>query len=254
MNSFTRPQIPYKKLLKIVAFLFPLVLSANPVKLSSQLISYTACTKCGACTGLFLDERTVLTAAHCKEELESKEIHYDGLKISIENMSSSPVRKHLIKKHQYTLYPHPRYNPKTRANDIMIIRLNHNVVQLKKFTPISLSSLDHSLKEGSIWSIGFGDDRTEKSREVPLKFKKIELDMRLHFEHTGENGTCIGDSGGPSYLKRPGGSVELIGISSGVILSPRKRKCSSQNTSVHTWIYPHLDWVKGFLTNQPDSD
>ena len=83
------------------------------------------------------------------------------------------------------------------------------------------------------------------SRKVPLKLEKIEQGIRLQFQHLNWRGTCIGDSGGPGYIQRPSGEIELIGIVSGVIGTP----CSPSSISVHTWLYPHLDWIQSFLKN-----
>ena len=57
---------------------------------------------------------------------------------------------------------------------------------------------------------------------------------------------CIGDSGGPTYIQRPNGDVELIAVVSGVIKKSRL-DCSLKNIPAHTWLYPHLKWIRSLM-------
>ena len=91
----------------------------------------------------------------------------------------------------------------------------------------------------------------EKSRILHLEFKWLEQ-SRLYFSHTGREATCDGDSGGMAYIERPNGNVELVGVISGVgRIKGNPEICSTRNYSLHTWPYPHLDWIKSFLSDRP---
>ena len=218
---------------------------AKPIKLPSRIISHKLCFNCYSCTGLFLNAKTLLTAAHCAE----KPI-WDQYEIKISNRTL----KHwddpsLVRTNALTLHLNPQYNPQTRYHDLMVIKFKKNIV---KFPADSLPPqfvTDNEL-EGAFWTIGFGG-KTRKMREMPLNLRASSSRLaRLAFGHVNEYRTCFGDSGGPTYIQQGNEAPKLVSIVSGITSKKADEvayNCSPQHYSIHTWLYPHLDWVKSFL-------
>ena len=168
---------------------------------------YFSVAKCGDCTGLLLDERTIITAAHCQEEIQDADKDFKGLQISTQNILRTR-RKYTID--EYTLYTNPLYNPETRLNDLMIIKLEDRFVQFSQKTPPPPSLITDDSLEGEFWLEGFGakkgfiTKRARRSRKLPLSLHYLEAQSRLQFKQTKKlKSACFGDSGGPTYMKRP---------------------------------------------------
>ena len=219
---------------------------ARPIKISTRLISYVLCAKYGDYTGLLLDERTIITAAHCQEEIQDADKDFKGLQISTQNILRTR-RKYTI--NEYTLYTNPLYNSETRLNDLMIIKLEDRFVQFSKKTPPPPSLITDDSLEEEFWLEGFGNKRGRRSHKVPLSLYYLEAQSRLQFKQTKRlKPACFGDSGGPTYVRRPNGEVELAALLSGVGKTNKSRlTCSSKHYSLNTWLYPHLEWIHGLL-------
>ena len=143
----------------LIGILLVQVAPAKEINLSSKLISYTLCAKCGDCTGFFLDEKTILTAAHCKEKMMDRSIG-SGFRISPQNILKSLNSNNLkvYKINKYTLHPSPIYNPKNRLHDIMIIKLEKNTIELLQYHHSPQFITNNNL-EGKFWSVGFGNEK-----------------------------------------------------------------------------------------------
>ena len=180
---FTLQEIRPMALLMLI-FLTPTVWADPPLALTARTISYSLCSNCSDCTGFFLNEKTILTAAHCPENTLSplKRTPWrneKGLVLSTKNIWTSKTR-HVIT--DYTLHPGPLYNKGTRQNDVMIIKLKSNVI-LPQASPAPLFTSTNDLK-GTFWARGFGGRKTpinskikkmlEKSRILHLEFKWLE--------------------------------------------------------------------------------
>ena len=127
--------------LLMLIFLIPAVWSNPPISLPARTISYSLCSNCSDCTGFFLDEKTILTAAHCPEKKISplKRTPWKNMKgivLSTKNIWLNRTRYAIT---DYTLYPSPLYNKSTRQNDLMIIKLKSNVI-LPQASPAPLFS------------------------------------------------------------------------------------------------------------------
>ena len=242
----------------IIGFLIiPISFAQRPIELPSRLISYTLCPTCSNCTGLFLNNKTILTAAHCAERnslvLPNPSVppwgKFQGLVLATKNVWKTK-RYHMV--NDYVLTPHSQYNKQTRFNDLMIIKLKKEIKLPKALFPISFAT-DNSL-QGVFWGKGFGGGNgyriLREGREIPLKLATT-VESRLVFFHEGKTATCFGDSGGPTYIQRTNGSVELVSIISGFArpkgVKPSSAPCPLEYVSFHTLLYPHLEWIKNLM-------
>ena len=168
---------------------------------------------CPLCTGLLLDEQTILTTAHCKSSS-------GGFKIS---QNDAQYSLHSYRIRNYTLHVHPEYDAETHINDLMIIKWERK--KLNSSTLHAPKLVYNDDLEGMFWTEGFGGKRTKNfkwalKRKVPLKFKQLwqqppgykgenygVKESALPMLSPGKLGSCFGkkDSGGPTYVQRPDG-------------------------------------------------
>ena len=247
------------KLLKILTTGFLLIQMqhafAQLPTFPSPVISYTFCANpryddCQLCSGLLLDQQTILTTAHCKRDS-------GGLKVSLNNALSS---RHSYRIDDYTLHVHPEYDAETHINDLMIIKWEGKGIEILDAPPPKLV-YDDDLA-GKFWIEGFGGKKRRNSRStfkrnVPLKFNQFwqqpsddsgTWSERILFANAGKLSPCFGDSGGPTYVQRPNGEILVIAIQSAIMTdSPWDKSCSVKKDSIHIWLYPHLEWIAEFL-------
>ena len=218
---------------------------AKPTKLPSRIVSYKLCMQCLSCTGIFLDEKTILTAAHCAEKRP-----WDRYEIRISRYAFKYWDESFaVRSRAFALHLNPLYDPKTHNNDIMIIKLKKNIVKFPADILPPRLVTDDDLN-GTFWTTGFGG-KTRKMREMPLKlYRVLAKSSILAFDHIGEYRTCFGDSGGATHIQYPGTEPRLAGIISRI----GKKKgsevtdiCSPEHYSIHTWLYPHLQWIDSLV-------
>ena len=218
---------------------------SSSVALSSRTILYRF-DDGSFCTGFFIDDKTILTAANCLKRDSNPE--YISLKI----------RNGLfITLKDYSLHVHPEYDRRNFLNDLMIIKLKKDRVRFPTNPPLKLVSSD-SL-EGIFTFSGFGGQRRKGinpehyRRYVPLALAELQppksanAKSRLHFSQTDSNvqAICEGDGGGIVTVQRPAGTIEIMAVNSGYIPDVA-RGCDYRNRSVHVWLFPHLDWIESF--------
>ena len=244
----------------------PIALAAGSIELPSRFVSYTVCSKCPDCTGLFLDTKTMLTAAHCAQ----RDLGRSSLVTPWGKTKTSLVmdckniwktnRHHIIEDSEYSLHINPQYDEKARRNDLMIIKFKERVV-LPRPSPSAQFVSDNDL-QGIFLARGFGGTRRgrgkrkieklSESRVIPLKLYR-NVRGKIFFTHTSNEATCFGDSGGMTYLQRPDGQVKLVAVVSGAgQLADNPEVCSAKNYSFHTWLYPHLEWIRDLMEKETD--
>lgn len=76
-------------------------------------------------------------------------------------------------------------------------------------------------------------------RETEVAVAQYNADIRMIITDAHQTGVCSGDSGGPAFIQTVNGDVLQVGIAEAVS-SPY---CNS--ASMHTAIFPYLNWIKG---------
>ena len=250
-------------------------------KLSSRVVSYSICVflfsnqkNCSKlCTGLFLDGQTILTAAHCRNDDLKPKNFAKSLLISAHDAIISR-KPHKVR--NYTLHTNPEYDSVKNINDLMIIKIAGRRFTFSDPPPVVTDNkiLDNTRQ---YLSEGFGVERRLQISGATKKFKyhkrslavvmlddvqlpndpelseesSRQLKAKLRFKQVDEKTSpiCQGDSGGPTYFLRPDATMEVLAtISAFQVEETEKRKhCSSERVSVHTWLYPHWEWIQSMM-------
>lgn len=197
------------------------------------------------CTGSFISETTILTAAHCAtEETNTMSLFY-GQKLFATQEKSLKVTGVKI---------HKRYHPKALQdrNDIALIYFSGGLPAGAKIASIKNFPLA-TVRLFNLESYGYGmtqgkDDATEdfsNLRKVSLRglswnqlapgFLKLRQDQG--------RGVCFGDSGGPVFM-----GSSIVAIASGVrSMNDQSDSDACAESSFFTRLDTYKPWIKEFL-------
>lgn len=161
-----------------------------------------------SCTATLIGERTVLTAAHCVTDTDSKHPPYKVIDpISFSLGKSGPMVM------ASSVAIHPDYDARV---DLAVIRLKQAI---EGVMPLRVASTQPKLKE-KVTLVGFGYTSDDNAGSFGVKRKaknligKMTQQLISFFGATGSMGNiCFGDSGGPSIAFR-GNKEVVIGVHS----------------------------------------
>jgi len=229
------------------------------------------------CGGSLIDDRTVLTAAHCLCDRKDKRtgkctsfISADRLGVWVglhdwrvtdegqEHIGVEKWRKH------WGYQKNSRYD-----NDLALLKLNKRVEWRTDVQPLCLPKNKSQIYEGERATvIGWGKVSYIKLRSnwFPNKLREADVkiisnkqckkiyggitdNMLCTYEGNGGKDACVGDSGGPLFVERKGVEVngkkqyEQIGVvSSGAPCGTRK-----DPAGVYAKVTARLDWIKKYM-------
>lgn len=196
------------------------------------------------CTGVLVDSRVVLTAAHCQDA----RITRVGLNCTTPNDRAIEI------KNVQRVRVHPDYNPNTNINDIALLILPTPAIT----RPVPMATTQEFNASADVTLVGFGHNNFSGTsgfglkREVSVSIgvhvdiNQAEADLGfesdLEFTAGGKEGkdTCNGDSGGPAYIVA-GGNLKVAGLTSRPFLT-FENPCGEGG--IYTRVDVHRDFIR----------
>nr|XP_029718230.1 serine protease grass-like [Aedes albopictus] len=221
------------------------------------------------CAGSLINERYVLTAAHC---IRSKRLHSVILGEHTKNEDpdcnkyrsnywdcADAVEEYGIESFEY----HHKYNNPKYSNDIGLLRLNRSVIMKDHIQPICLPVTPElqSITFSKYIVTGWGTTKNSTSSDVLLEadlprvgnedcqeiLDRLRLNIQIGSKQMcagGENmvDTCSGDSGGPlGYFANYGQITRFVQFG---IVSTGINSCGQKNApGVYCLVAGYMDWI-----------
>ncbi|XP_001605658.3 chymotrypsin-2 [Nasonia vitripennis] len=192
------------------------------------------------CGGSIVNERWILTAAHC---LQGKDVKTVQVVVGTTSRSQGSGTAYQAEKLIY----HQGYSTEKFQNDIGLVRVDRDIKFSEKVQPIELARKDTIAVGESVvlsgWGRVAGDNKPEKLQHILLKVYDLEkcktkmshpvIETQICTFTKKSEGFCKGDSGGPLVNKN--------GVQVGIVAYARG--CGAGNPDVYTRVSSFSDWI-----------
>ncbi|XP_034940686.1 trypsin-1-like [Chelonus insularis] len=219
------------------------VLGEIPYQVSLQYV-YNNFHFCG---GSVLNEKYVITAAHCIQGKSPSQIKVIAATVDLKDPQSEFKVEKIIKHTKYNSYD-------SWVHDIALIKIKDEFVVNKVLNFVSLPPKGYVVPEkavarisgwGSLWEGGMSPDVLQKAEIETAEhnyckqvYKNIALNIyQTHlcaYDPVESTGSCHGDSGGPLVVDE-----KLVGL-----VSWANGCASTKYPTVYTRVTEYLDWIE----------
>lgn len=236
------------------------------------------------CTGTLLDNETVLTAAHCVNDMYEADkilVHFhhdpacepDGLLNKKRDRNLKASRENIREAAAFIV--HRDYNTDYFINDLAIIKLAKAAPSTARPVAIGNWMTTTQTDRARVLAIGYGKITRYDNQEDPnhrLRYgyvKPLLQEARraklvahmsdrglrdtssafvdrywLFFDQTDGNGVCAGDSGGPAFVK-VGGKWTQVGVASFVTNVSSMGGEVCKDIGAHVNLSGYTTWIEG---------
>ena len=170
-----------------------------PHKTTNSIVAIVNGNNWQYCSGVLITRDLVLTAAHCLSPFKKETYVLYGC-TDVEDVACFSAKVTVS-------VPHPSYHEDKTWNDLGLLKLDR---EIHTITPAIIA--DNIDLKADLLMAGFG---RRNGRHGVLYAGISNIDKFTLYEIytgvNGENGPCVGDSGGPSFIHK-NGHLEVIGI------------------------------------------
>lgn len=211
------------------------------------------------CTGTFISEDTILTAAHCLSENKEVMSMFFGLK----PFDGAAVELPIVDMAYYSKADQRPSVKKTldfaSRHDLALINFSGGLPEGAKIAQLPLQAENDVDKVQNFLALGYGRTNGLQDgdgtlgqdigtlREVLIAQQSLFLDKNYFtVNQTNGHGVCFGDSGGPALaLSGDGKSVYIVGVASGVYGDTGGANADEcQVSSIYMKTSAYLPWIQ----------
>ncbi len=204
------------------------------------------------CSGTYVQDRWVVTAAHCVAPLQS----YANSGYTVW-FGVGPQLGQLTESDEIVDWEqHPQYNSSSLAHDIGVVKLKDGLSVDP--IPVNQRKVDNGWVGRELHYVGYGvtgdnsdDGGVKRTAAMPIDSVGSQF---VYTEDIGDGqNICYGDSGGAALESLGGGRFELVAANSHVYgVSSNWTMCIGGGSGA-TRVDAHMDWLKGFFDPNVDA-